>query len=202
MNSSIFADDIRRRTIRVERDKILNQMRREEEMENMSIPKRFIHEAEERARDRINARRWRGWFALFLLIAVGVFVGFKYFRTLKTRPANIKREIMIQTETPKTVSFREDTPNALKKEFPDTHDEFVRNHSPEWLVSNLSGKMQFDYYHEEERKAVDLVPGDFYVFPNSLTDDEIRFQNMIYDKKVKKELCEERGIDYIELDLT
>jgi hypothetical protein len=202
MNSSIFINDFRRRSIRVERDKILEQLRMEEEMENMSIPKRFIFEAEERARERVEGQRWKRILLLVLFFGIGGFIIFKVFRRASRIPRATRVEMEVQTETKKTVSFREDRRDLLRGEYPDSWETFVEHHSPEWLVSDITGGMQFDFYNEDENVAVDIVPGDFYKFPNSVTNDEIRFQNMIYDKKLKRQLCEEYGVDYVELTLT
>jgi hypothetical protein len=220
----VIIDDIRRRSIRVQRDQFLEQIRREEEIDNMSISKRFILEAEERARERINDQGWKKTFFFSLLVLVGGVLFVILLRknnrdtTLQNLPKIGKMETEIQTEetTPplkKNVRFEEtrDLPDEtdergyvlsrLMEEFPTNWRDFTPDLGPENLVSDLSGNLVFNFYDEEKRVAVDFDPEDFFQFPNSITNDEIRFQNMIYDKKLKRSFCEENGIDYYELSL-
>lgn len=220
MNSSVIIDDIRKRSIRVQRDQILEQIRREEEIDNMSIPKRFILEAEERARERIQGQGWKKTLFLSLVVLVGGFLLIKFLRGMNPissspPPRKICMEMEIQTEedisSKKTVRFEEDPEEEfsteinkferLMEEFPTNWKNFYQNFSPEGMISDITGNLHFDFYDEENKIGVDFDPEDFFQFPNSLTNDEIRFQNMIYDKKIKRAYCEEKGIEYYEFTL-
>lgn len=185
----------------------------------MSIPKRFILEAEERARERIEGQGWKKTLFLTLVILIGGFIFIKVLRAVNHPPPPIpvsrlssRAEIEIQTDDTslkKTVRFEEDeTSNEvvnklerLMEEFPDSWRDFSADLGPEDLISDITGRLTFDFYDEDHNLAVDFAPEDFFQFPNSITNDEIRFQNMIYDKKVKRGYCEEMGIEYYEFTL-
>lgn len=225
MNSTVIIDDIRKRSIRVQRDQYIEQIRREEEIDAMSIPRRFILEAEERARERIQEQGWKKTLFMTLVILVGGFLLVRFLRNTNQPPhpppktqLNSRTEIEIRTDdTPpkKTVWFSQtevdedvgggdggrDKLTRLIEEFPDSWRGFVPNHSPDDLISDLTENPGFDFYDEAGGVAVDFDPEDFFQFPNSITNDEIRFQNMIYDKTVKRTYCEKANIEYYELTL-
>jgi hypothetical protein len=222
MFSSVIADDIRKRSIRVQRDQILDQLRREEEIDNMSIPKRFILEAEERARERVNDQGWKKTFIVSLIVLVGggLFIFFlrRFNKEQQQTPIpKMLSEMEIQTDdspqNKKNVRFetendgekeedeKGDKMSRLMEEFPNSWRNFILDYSPEGLVSDLTGSLVFDFYDEESLLLVDFDPEDFFQFPNSITNDEIRFKNMIYDKKLKRKYCEDSGIEYYEFKL-
>lgn len=220
MNSSIIIDDIRRRSIRVQRDQILEQIKREEEIEALTIPKRFIFEAEERAKERINEQGWKKNFFLAILFLISGFLIIKFTRSLtatapspsisepqpesQPEPEN-KKNVRFNLKSPEPEYDPEDyEPNKLEllmRDYPKKWRVFSSKFTAEWLVSDVSGDMQFDFFDEEGMVAVDYDPRDFFKFPNSLTNDEIQFQNMIYDKDLKRSICEERNIEYKEITM-
>jgi hypothetical protein len=225
MNSSIIIDDIRRRSIRVQRDQILEQIKREEEIEALTIPKRFILEAEERAKERVSDQSWKKNFFLAILYLISGFLIIKFTRSLTATPSppppvstsvpepipepEGKKNVRFNLKSPEPIPESEYEPEEyepnklelLMRDYPKTWRDFSSKFTADWLMSDVSGKMQFDFFDEDGMVAVDYDPGDFFKFPNSLTNDEIQFQNMIYDRDLKRTICEEKNIEYREITI-
>lgn len=234
MNTSIIIDDIRKRSIRVQRDKILDRIRQEEEIAEAALPRRIILEAEEKAKQKILIQ---GWKKTACMVILGLGVSYVIYRLLamqqqkkpERKPPVIKRNLSIQTEmvneqddndeekpNRKTVKFEidgdeEEVGDAklekLQTMYPKLWKTFERDSGPEWLVSNLTGgKMAFDFYSEEMSTGIDMISSDMLQYPGPSTvhfETQEDFENSIYNRKLKEELCEDNSLVYklINLDL-
>lgn len=209
MNSSIIIDDIRRRSIRLQRDQILERIRQEEDFYEQPLPKRIIIEAEERAKDRISSSGWKKtMFIIFLFISIGYII-FKFMLINSTtevripprQPRMVTTEI--QTESPlerKAVRFELDSHlEKLKNEFPSDWRGFENGFSREWLRSPISGPLVIRYYHPDMNLAVDVFHNDMLEYPNQYHETVEQFENFIFEKNLKMSLCEENGIQYQEI---
>lgn len=184
--STIIADDIRKRSIRLQRDVILERIRQEEEISNASIPKRFIIDAEEKARERVESQTWKKYMIVLLLVGSILWMGFRIlYHHGKPIPS-------------KKVRFNIDRRmELLKKEFPTDWKSFHRNGGPDWLISDITGKMSFEFFNPELQVGVDVVEREDLVFPSSKYEgDEIKFQNSVYNMDLKQRLCTENSFTY------
>jgi len=210
MNSSIIIDDIRKRSIRVQREQILERIRNEEDFYDQPLPRRIIQEAEERAKERVSSSGWKKTIIIILLFLA---MGYIVFRSMMLSakepvyaPVQIPRMITteIQTdETPverKNIRFDLDERfEKLKEVYPHTWKEFEMDFQEEWLRSPISGLLVVRYYHPELRVAVDVLYSDMLEFPNRYHKTVEQFENFIFEKSLKTKLCEENGIQYKEL---
>lgn len=106
MNTSIIIDDIRKRSIRVQRDKILDRIRQEEEIAEAALPRRIILEAEEKAKQKILIQ---GWKKTACMVAMFLGAGYIIYRLLNIqkkilapkKPPVPKKSLSIQTEEEK-----------------------------------------------------------------------------------------------------
>lgn len=198
MMTSIIMDDIRKRSIRIQRDQILERIKQEEDFQNLSFPKQLIIEAEERARERVEGQSWKKYF-IMLLIMTGIgYIIFKFTRNnvpvSQPSPPSEKKSVKFNPE----MTIREISMTRLRKEYPDTWKGFKSKESPAWLVSNLSGKLSFEYFNPELGVAIDVVMREDLSFPSKkYKDDEIKFENFIYDIELKKTECKARNIQYL-----
>lgn len=209
MNSSIIIDDIRRRSIRLQRDQFLDRIRQEEDFYEQPLPKRIIIEAEERAKDRISSSGWKKMmFVIFLFIAIGyiIFKSMLNNSTPEVRiPTRAPRMVTteIQTDSPlekKAVRFEIDNHlEKLKDEFPTEWRSFETNFRREWLRSPISGLLTIHYYNSEMNLVVDVFHNDMLVYPNQYHETVEQFENFIFEKNLKMRLCEENGIQYQEI---
>lgn len=208
MNSSIIISDIRKRSIRLQREQILENVRQEEALYDMPLSQRLINEAEERAREKTDSQSWKKSFMLFLF-----FLGCMYilYRLLKT---DIRKELRppkmvttsIQTDSPdpiRQVRFTEDPKlERLKQEYPREWKNFDRDQTIEWLRSPITGPLLVDFLYERHGLAVDVINNDILEYPNNYHKTEEQFENFIYERELKNRLCSENGIEYNELYLT
>jgi hypothetical protein len=86
----------------------------------------------------------------------------------------------------------------LKTEYSQTW-KFERDYQPHWLLSPISGLMTIDFYNPHEELCLDVIKDDMLVYPNSYHDSEETFENFIYERKLKGELCSQHGLTYQEL---
>lgn len=210
MNSTMIMDDIRRRSIKLQRDRILETIRREEEWGDMSIPRRIIMDAELRAVERVESQGWKRNTTVVILVVAVVWLSIRWLHTKHATPWVLEAPgqttgVEIETQTdyppPKTVRFTREPIDMLREDYPQLWRGFVEGYSPPWLISEVSGKLAFDFYHPDEAIAVDYIDPSSNSFPNAIVgDDEIRFQNMIYDRACKLRLSREHGVDYVVLD--
>lgn len=210
MNTSIIIDDIRKRSVRLQRDKILEQIRQEEDMEAMSIPKQIILEVEERAKERVNSQGWKKTALFTVFLGAVAYLVYKYVsREIKPRLIeHIRPELVsmsIQTDTPdedvtpRKVCFQlYDKEDEFYKTYPDTNIEcYVKNYTSEWLINKSSGsEMIIDFMDLEGGHAVDFIPKDMLKYPNDKFDNQDDFELSIYERELKRELCARRSIKY------
>lgn len=173
--SSIIHEDIRKRSIRIQRDQILNQLRQDEDLAMTSIPRRIIMEVEDRAREAVDSNSWKRYFIMFIIAASVVYGLYRLINILNARMSEF----------------------SLQNIFPKTHAGFVRNGGPDWLVSEITGSMTFDYFNEKTGEAIDFITSDDNRFPSPKYKNEIDFQNAIYNRAMKKELCEKHEVSYV-----
>lgn len=197
--TSIIMDDIRKRSIRIQRDQILERIKQEEEFQNLSLPKQLIIEAEERARERIDGQSWKKYFIMVLIMTGIGYIIFKF--TRNNVPVSPPPQHSSEKKTVKfnpEMTIREISTARLRKEYPDAWKGFKNKESPTWLVSNLSGKLSFEYFNPELGVAIDVVMREDLSFPSKkYKDDEIKFENFIYDIELKKTECKARNIQYL-----
>lgn len=219
MNSSIIINDIRKRSIRLQREQILENIRREEDYYEAPLPQRIIIEAEERAREKTNSHSWKKTALLTLFIGICFYLVFRFMSQATSLPQPLLPKqpikprlkpsvsISIQTDTPESpgpvqkVSFQLDEKlERLKEEYlGGDWREFDRDVYPTWLKSPISGPMGFDFYASELKIAIDVLYNDMLGYPNCYHKTEEQFENFIYERKIKMDLCSERGIEYQEL---
>jgi hypothetical protein len=212
MNSSIIIDDIRKRSIRVQRDQILERLRHEEDLYDQPLPKRIIIEAEERAKERVSSSGWKKTFIFILLFLSMGYIVFRFMMISAKEPQHevpIPRHprmitTEIQTDSPpnerKSIRFDIDERfEKLKEEYPHDWKEFENDFQEEWLRSPISGPLFIQYYHPELKVAVDVLNGDMLEFPNDYHKTVEQFENFIFEKSLKTKLCEENDIQYREL---
>lgn len=173
--SSIIFDDIRKRSIRLQRDLILNQIRQDEDLGMTNIPRRIIMEVEERARETVESNAWKRYFVLFIIISAVVYGLYRLMNILNARFSQY----------------------SLQTLFPNTHQGFVKDTGPDWLVSDLTGTMSFSFFNEKTGEAIDYITSDDNKFPSARYRNEIDFQNAIYNRAMKKELCEKHEVSYL-----
>jgi hypothetical protein len=214
MNSSIIINDIRKRSIRLQREQILENIRREEEYYEAPLPQRIIIEAEERAKEKTNSHSWKKTALLTLFIGICFYIVFRFMSKATAPPTileppfpkpRLKPSVAIAIQTDDTpsqkVSFQLDEKlERLKEEFMGGDwKEFDRDVYPTWLKSPISGPMGFDFYSSELKIAIDVLYNDMLEYPNCYHKTEEQFENFIYERKIKMDLCSERGIEYQEL---
>ena len=226
MNTSIIIDDIRKRSIKIQRDKILEKIRQEEELEATTLPRRIILEAEERAKEKIALQGWKRNLS-FLVIFLGA--GYAIYRILiagrqklsnrKPVPKPLSASFAIQTEntveeeefdnrTRKLAKVTFDIDNIdstspddkemekLKIDYPKHWRGFERDYEPDWLRSNVTGQMKFGFYNKELRIAIDMITSEMLQYPNDHFSTQEDFENSIYDRQLKKDLSEHHSITY------
>lgn len=174
--TSIIHEDIRKRSIRLQRDQILSQMRQEEEYGFTSIPRRLIMEVEERARESVDSNSWKRY-AVLLIITGAIIYGL--YKIVKLANASYKSSFSIESL------------------FPISHGGFIKNTGPDWLMSDISGKLTFSYFNPDTREAVDYITSEDNKFPSSRYSTEEDFQTAIYNRAQKKELCETNEVTYL-----
>jgi hypothetical protein len=212
MNSSIIINDIRKRSIRLQREQILDDIRREEEYYEAPLPKRIIIEAEERAKEKTNSHSWKKSLLLTLFIGLSFYLVFRFMiqnvsapPPPKLKPKPLSATIAIQTdqaEVSSRVSFQVDEKlERLREEFKQDWKYFERDVRLPWLKSPISGPMFFDFYSPELKMAVDVLNNDMLEYPNTYHDTEEQFENFVYERKLKMDLCSEREIEYQELTI-
>lgn len=195
MMTSIIMDDIRKRSIRIQRDQMLERIRQEEEYQNLTLPKQLIIEVEERARERVEGQSWKKYFIMILLIGVLAYIIFKFTKNESSSTHQIPEKKSVKFNPNTTI--RENTLKRIRKMYPDDWRGFQNKQSPPWLVSNISGKLSFEYFNPELGVAIDVVMRDDLSFPSKkYNDDEIKFENFIYDIELKKTECNSRNIKY------
>lgn len=214
MNSSIIIDDIRKRSIRVQRDQMIERLKQEEEFFETSVPKRIIMEAEERAREKVQSQGWKKTFVFVVFMIACAYLIFRYIKTnmgVKPQVQKQKKKMMITTEiqtdpveTPvpekRAVKFSIDEKmERIKLAYPDTWKEFERNVKFPWLRSPISGPMFVDFYLEDERLAIDVIHNDMLEYPNIYHTTEEQFENYVYERKLKMDQCQENDVSFMEM---
>lgn len=216
MNTSIIIDDIRKRSIRLQREQLLEQLKHEEDFESMTIPKRIILEAEERAKERVSSQGWKKT-VLFTLFLIGLgYLLYKYIaRDNGKQPMIIKPpkpelvSMSIQTEEdieepvvnePKRVSFQlfdKEVEFARHVKSRELRTFYKRNFTEDWLVNKSTGKpMTFDFYNDNEDHAIDIISREMLIYPNDMFETQEDFEMSIYERELKKQLCRQRSIEY------
>ena len=231
MNTSIIIDDIRKRSIKIQRDKILEKIRQEEELEATTLPRKIIMEAEERAREKIALQ---GWKRNLSFIAIFLGAGYIIYRILMTGRQKLSRKktppvtssFAIQTETveeekeendvkpkPSRVTFNvepkdeeESLPREIRKlktDYPRHWKGFQPNYEFPWLTSNVTGQMKFDFYNSDLKIGIDMITAEMLEYPNVHFTTQEDFENSVYDRQLKLELSDDHSITYkvINLDL-
>lgn len=226
MNTSIIIDDIRKRSIKIQRDKILEKIRQEEELEAVTLPRKIIQEAEERAKEKIALQGWKRNLS-FVVIFLGA--GYAIYRILMAgkqklnpRKPPSSTSFAIQTETildddddveydarektvindeRKTIKFnipkiKDRETEKLKTVYPKHWKEFERDYEPPWLVSRVSGQMSFGFYHSGLKIGIDMITSEMLEFPNKHFSTQEDFENSIYDRQLKTELSEDYSVTY------
>jgi hypothetical protein len=212
MNSSVIINDIRKRSIRLQRDHILESIRNEEQFFETPLPKRIIIEAEERAREKTDSHSWKKTTFLVIFIGLCFYLLFRFMSQGIPPPIQVSKRkipplsstIAIQTEsqpspsTPRLTFNIDEKLERLKREY--SHSwKFEKDFQPSWLTSPISGQMTIDFYNPDETLALDIIKNDMLEYPNPYHNSEEEFENFIYDRKLKLDLCKDRGIDYQEL---
>lgn len=210
MNTSIIIDDIRRRSIRVQRDKILERIRQEEEIATTTLPRKIIREAEERARERVALQGWKRHLA-FIAVILGV--GYVIYRILGNRQRLVRPRVKSTSFAIQTEGIDENTGNAkravsfesekdwklerFKLEHPMTWKQFERDGQPDWLVSDVSGRLSFDFFNTELKLAIDVINKDMLRFPSpGYFETQEEFENSVYNRKLKSELSSANSFSY------
>lgn len=133
-------------------------------------------EVEERAKESVESNSWKRY-TLLVLISAAIIYGL--YKIINMANNSLKSSYSIESL------------------FPNSHQGFVKDSSPDWLVSGVSGEMSFSYFNPKTMEAVDYVTSDDNKFPSPKFISEEEFQNSIYNRSVKKDLCEERGVTYL-----
>lgn len=173
--SSIIFDDIRKRSIRVQRDQILSQIRQDEDLGMTSIPRRIIMEVEERARETVESNTWKRYLLLFIIITSVIYGMYRLVNTLNAKFSQY----------------------SLQSLFPNTYQGFTKSTGPDWLVSDLTGSMNFSFFNDKTGEAIDYITSDDNRFPSNKYRNEVDFQNAIYNRAMKKDLCEKNEVSYL-----
>ena len=150
MNTSIIIDDIRKRSIKIQRDKILEKIRQEEELEATTLPRRIILEAEERAKEKIALQGWKRNLS-FLVIFLGA--GYAIYRILIAGRQKLSNRKPVPK--PLSASFAIQTENTVEEE--DEEEEFD-NHTRKpakvtFDIDNIDSKSHGD--KEMEKLKID-----------------------------------------------
>jgi hypothetical protein len=213
MNSSVIINDIRKRSIRLQRDHILDSIRNEEQFYETPLPQRIIIEAEERAREKTDSHSWKKTAFMVVFIGLSFYLIFRFMSQSipppltapKRKLPKLSTTIAVQTDqdlspTPTTrLTFHMDEKlEKLKTEYSHTW-KFERDYQPSWLLSPISGLMTIDFYNPDDNLCLDVIRYDMLAYPNSYHDSEETFENFIYERKLKAELCHKQGLDYQEL---
>ena len=132
-------------------------------------------EAEEGAKEVVYNNSWKRYFILFIIISAIVYGLYRLINILNTRFSEF----------------------SLQTLFPGTHSGFVKDTGPEWLVSDLTGTMTFSYYNKKTGEAIDFITSEDNKYPSPKYKNEIDFQNAIYNRAMKKELCEKHEVSYL-----
>ena len=78
-----------------------------------------------------------------------------------------------------------------------------KNQRPAWLKNHLTNRnMELDCYNEQLKLAVEYMGEMHYKWPNYLNQSYETFKDQARRDKLKKELCEERGVHLIVVPYT